>query len=303
MPTHDSMKPGKRIVSGAVAGILAVSMTPAIALAEEPIEQNAEPATAAQDLEAEQPDVIDATEEDAPEAPQSEAGTDEAPDEAVEAIEGEEAVIEDDEEAEEDPAPEEAAESEAAVDDAEETAIDETAEASDDAEEAEEPAEAVEATETLGTQAAVILQAAGTEEYELKGSGVTVCKETVSNKTFNVAAGQALLIEGTDNEPLVFENCIFNLSGMNLLFKGITGASSYYNGETAAKLCIGKNVTFKNCTFITGENASSISGNGNDACINLHNGDIAFKDCNVTGNGVLGQFMGLYGAKIGRAHV
>ena len=93
MPTHDSMKPGKRIVSGAVAGILAVSMTPAIALAEEPIEQNAEPATAAQDLEAEQPDVIDATEEDAPEAPQSEAGTDEAPDEAVEAIEGEEAVI------------------------------------------------------------------------------------------------------------------------------------------------------------------------------------------------------------------
>ena len=296
MPTHDSMKPGKRIVSGAVAGILAVSMTPAIALAEEPIEQNAEPATAAQDLEAEQPDVIDATEEDAPEAPQSEAGTDEAPDEAVEAIEGEEAVIEDDEEAEEDPAPEEAAESEAAVDDAEETAIDETAEASDDAEEAEEPAEAVEATETLGTQAAVILQAAGTEEYELKGSGVTVCKETVSNKTFNVAAGQALLIEGTDNEPLVFENCIFNLSGMNLLFKGITGASSYYNGETAAKLCIGKNVTFKNCTFITGENASSISGNGNDACINLHNGDIAFKDCNVTGNGVLGQFMGLYGA-------
>ena len=50
MPTHDSMKPGKRIVSGAVAGILAVSMTPAIALAEEPIEQNAEPATAAQDL-------------------------------------------------------------------------------------------------------------------------------------------------------------------------------------------------------------------------------------------------------------
>ena len=295
MPTHDSMKPGKRIVSGAVAGILAVSMTPAIALAEEPIEQNAEPATAAQDLEAEQPDVIDATEEDAPEAPQSEAGTDEAPDEAVEAIEGEEAVIEDDEEAEEDPAPEEAAESEAAVDDAEETAIDETAEASDDAEEAEEPAEAVEATETLGTQAAVILQAAGTEEYELKGSGVTVCKETVSNKTFNVAAGQALLIEGNNDGPTIYENCVFNLSGTNLLFKGITGATSYYNGETAAKLCIGKDVIFKNCTFITGEGAASLSGSGNDACINLHNGNITFDGCNITGTGFLGQFLGLYG--------
>lgn len=254
---HDSQKPGKRIVAGAVAGMLAVSMTPAIALAEEPVEQDAEIVSASQELPNDQQDIVDSTEngeptEDATEATEADAESEEALDEADEAIEGEEAV--------------------------------------------EEAEEAAEPEQKLGVQAEVILQTAGTEEYTLQEDGVTVCKETASNKILNVGAGQALLIEGTDKEPLVFENCVFNLSGMNLLFNGITGASSYYNGETAAKLCIGKNVTFKNCTFITGENASSISGNGNDACINLHNGDIVFNDCNVTGNGVLGQFMGLYGA-------
>lgn len=314
MPTHDSTKPGKRIVSGAVASILAVSMTPAIALAEEPIEQNAEPAAATQDLEAEQPDIIDATEEDTPEAPQSEAGTDEAPDEAVEAIEGEKAVIEDDAEAEEAPASEEAAESKVAVDDTEETAIDETAEASDDAEEAEEPAEAVKATETLGTQASILLQAASTAVYQLETTGVTVCSTGATDTTFNVGAGQALLIEGTDDpkESVVFENCIFNLSGRTELFQSVAGASGstyytyYYSGETRAKLCVGGNVVFKNCKFI-GKDVTSLfvykeendkwSSSGQDACISLHDGNISFvEECEVIGENVWGQFVSLYGS-------
>lgn len=243
MPIQDNRKAGKHIVSSAVAGILAVSMTPAIALAEEPIEQNAEPAAAAQNLEGEQPAVTDIAEEDTTEEPETEAGSDEVLNEAVETIEGEEA-----------PAIEEAAESKV-VDEAEETTIDEAAGASDDTEETEKPAETVKATKNrIGAQAAVILQTAGTKEFELNKTGVTVCQESVKDTTFNVTAGQALLIEGINHDGLlVFENCIFNLSGQTELFQSVAGASGstyYYNGETRAKLCVGGNVVFRNCKFI-----------------------------------------------------
>ena len=284
MPTHDSMKPGKRIVSGAVAGILAVSMTPAMALAEEPVEQDTQTASASQELGNEGQTAIEDTEE----APLAEDAADASDLEAVSEDDALEAVEGVDESFEEAVTPEEEAESE--------EVLDVTDEAIEDEEAAEEAEEAAEPEQKLGVQAAAILQTAGNVDYDLN-EGINVCKESASNTNFNVSEGQALMLSGTEEAPLVFSDCVFNLSGATITLSGNYGFK-YDSGETITKLFVGNYVTFKNCTFIADGNfgASSSSTAGYDACIYLWGDKVDFYKCSITGQNYLGQFMGLYGA-------
>lgn len=128
---------------------------------------------------------------------------------------------------------------------------------------------------------------------ELK-DGVNVIKEGAEGMTFNIDEGKCVMIEGTDEDPIIFKNCTFNLSGKTVKISGNQGVS-YYNGETATKLFIGKNVQFDGCTFVSANGMKSTS-NGWDACIYFFSGEIVLNNCTATASDYQGQFLGLYGS-------
>lgn len=94
------------------------------------------------------------------------------------------------------------------------------------------------------------LVAAGTSE----APGITIIQENGSDTTYNIGEGQVVMIANQNNEePIIFENCTFNLSGKTSKISGTQNGIKYNNGETVTKLFISGNVTFINCFFITQE--------------------------------------------------
>lgn len=145
-------------------------------------------------------------------------------------------------------------------------------------------------------------------EYELVPDGYTVVVNDVSDATFNVGDDQVVILCGQqapEDDPVVFTNCTFNLSGGTVKLSGNIPIDpndedkklSYNNGEVITKLWIGGNVRFDNCTFVTQEGAKKTSDKeGFDACIYFYSGDIVLNDCKLQATDYEGQFLGLYGA-------
>lgn len=133
------------------------------------------------------------------------------------------------------------------------------------------------------------------EEVSLE-AGVNIIRTGAVDKVYNIDTGKAVMICGTDAEPIRFENCTFNLSGETVRISGNQDGISYNNGEVVTKLWIGENVQFDNCIFVS-ENGGKSTGAGYDASIYFFSGDIVLKGCTLTGNGWNGQFLGLYGSK------
>lgn len=131
------------------------------------------------------------------------------------------------------------------------------------------------------------------EAYELN-DGVNIAREGLTDRTFNIDEGKVLMIEGTDTDPIVFKNCTFNLSGSTMKISGNQQGISYNSGETITKLFVGKNVRFDNCAFVS-NGGQRLTTAGYDACIYFFGGDIELNGCTLTGTNYQGQFMGLYG--------
>lgn len=125
--------------------------------------------------------------------------------------------------------------------------------------------------------------------------GVTVLTEGATDVTYNVGEGKVLALVGSaDKEnPVIFKNCNFNLSGKTMSPGKVDGIS-YANGETYTKLLIGGNIQFDNCTIVS-ENGQRSKTSGNDACIYIGgSGDVVFHDTTISGTDYFGQFFALY---------
>ena len=137
------------------------------------------------------------------------------------------------------------------------------------------------------------LVAAGTSE----SPGVTIIQENGSDTTYNIGEGQVVMIANQNNEePIIFENCTFNLSGKTSKISGTQNGIKYNNGETVTKLFISGNVTFINCLFITQEGATKSTSAGYDAAIYFYSGNINLNQCTAKAENYNGQFLGLYGS-------
>ena len=147
----------------------------------------------------------------------------------------------------------------------------------------------------IATEAIAQVAVTVSTEVELQ-DGVNVIKEGNEGVTYNVDEGKAVMIEGTDADPIVFKDCTFNLTGKTLKISGNQEGVSYNSGDTAAKLWIGKNVQFDKCTFVTDNTGERQGSEGWDACIYFYNGNIVLNGCSITGTDYQGQFMGLYGS-------
>lgn len=156
--------------------------------------------------------------------------------------------------------------------------------------------------------------AAGGTETESDGSGtqattarvlkqgVNVISSGATGEVFNIDEGKALMISGqqaSEETPIVFTNCAFNLSGKTVRINEAqtdeSGKKVDHNGAAITKLWIGGNVVFRNCTFITAEGASKLTSEGNDAAIYFYNGMIDLYGCTLKAEGYNGQFLGFYG--------
>lgn len=133
------------------------------------------------------------------------------------------------------------------------------------------------------------------EDSNVLKEGVNITKEGATDQTFDIGEGQVLMISGQD-DPIVFDNCTFNLSGGTVKISGDQQGISYNNGETVTKLWIGGNVTFNNCTFVTQAGATKTTSAGYDAAIYFFGGDINLNGCTLSAKGYNGQFLGLYGS-------
>lgn len=283
---------GKRIATSAMAGILAVSMTPGLALADDAADQNQNPAseesqladpdsaTPTVDGSASDPAAEDALDTSNTDNTASDPIVSEADDESVEP----EGVEEDEEESSDD----------AAETDGEALDVN----APEDEEESEEGT-AAESASTFTLPGTVSTLEANPEEAVLVDgvNSINASIPATESKTYNVTDGKVLVIAGSDDpdNPVVIENCVFNLTGTTMYFRNSLGIG--YTGESLARLAIGKNVVFKNCRFITPSGSSATKG-GNDACISLFGGNAQFDDCEIAGTGFMGQFMGLYGSAV-----
>ena len=128
--------------------------------------------------------------------------------------------------------------------------------------------------------------------------GVNINKTGAANMVYNIGEDTVLMISGQGSaEPIVFENCTFNLSGGTVSISGNQDGISYNNGETITKLWIGGNVQFENCKFVTEPDATKTSSAGYDACIYFFSGDIQLDNCLLQAEGYNGQFLGLYGSE------
>ncbi|MBM6868718.1 right-handed parallel beta-helix repeat-containing protein, partial [Collinsella tanakaei] len=157
--------------------------------------------------------------------------------------------------------------------------------------------------------------AAGGTETESDGSGtqattaraleqgVNVISSGATGEVFDIDEGKALMISGqhaSEGSPIVFTDCAFNLSGETVKLSGTQtdengNSVAYNNGEAVAKLWVGGNVEFHNCTFITEEGASRSTTAGYDAAIYFYNGMIDLYGCTLKAEGYNGQFLGFYG--------
>ena len=127
--------------------------------------------------------------------------------------------------------------------------------------------------------------------------GVNILRTGASSQTFNVADGQALMINSpADGSAIEFSDCTFNLAGGTVKISGNQDGISYNNGETVTKLFVGGNVTFNNCTFVTAEGARKTTTAGYDAAVYFFSGDINLQGCALKAEGYNGQFLGLYGS-------
>ncbi len=157
----------------------------------------------------------------------------------------------------------------------------------------EEPVETLTETSEESTEDATTTDEE--EDSNVLKEGVNITKEGATNQTFDIGDGQVLMISGQD-DPIVFDNCTFNLSGGTVKISGKQQGISYNNGETVTKLWIGGNVTFNNCTFVTQAGATKTTSAGYDAAIYFFGGDINLNGCTLSAKGYNGQFLGLYGS-------
>lgn len=133
---------------------------------------------------------------------------------------------------------------------------------------------------------------------DLNATGVTIMKEGANGLTFDIGDGQVVMISGQGaEEPIVFNNCIFNLSGGTVKISGDQDGISYNNGEVVTKLWIGGDVEFNNCRFVTAEGATKTTSAGYDVAIYFYSGNIDLNDCTLAAEGYNGQFLGLYGSE------
>ena len=138
-----------------------------------------------------------------------------------------------------------------------------------------------------------------TPDSPLNETGVTILKSGAEDTVFNIGEEQVLMISGQDqpdNEPIIFKNCTFNLSGGTVKISGNQEEISYNNGETVTKLFISGNVQFDNCRFVTAEGAAKTTSAGYDAAIYFFSGNIVLNRCDLSAEGYNGQFLGLYGS-------
>lgn len=175
------------------------------------------------------------------------------------------------------------------------TVPEETTDATETTEEVkEEPVETLTETSEESTEDATTTDEE--EDSNVLKEGVNITKEGATDQTFDIGEGQVLMISGQD-DPIVFDNCTFNLSGGTVKISGDQQGISYNNGETVTKLWIGGDVTFNNCTFVTQEGATKTTSSGNDAAIYFFGGDINLNGCTLSAKGYNGQFLGLYGSE------
>lgn len=174
------------------------------------------------------------------------------------------------------------------------TVPEETTDATETTEEVkEEPVETLTETSEESTEDTTVTDVE--EDSNVLKEGVNITEEGATDQTFDIGEGQVLMISGQD-DPIVFDNCTFNLSGGTVKISGDQQGISYNNGETVTKLWIGGDVTFNNCTFITQEGATKTTSSGNDAAIYFFGGDINLNGCTLSAKGYNGQFLGLYGS-------
>ena len=129
-------------------------------------------------------------------------------------------------------------------------------------------------------------------------AAININKTGATNMVYNIGEDTVLMISGQGSaEPIVFENCTFNLSGGTDRISGSQDGISYNNGDTITKLWIGGNVQFENCKFVTEPGATKTTSAGNDACIYFFSGDIQLDNCLLQAEGYNGQFLGLYGSE------
>lgn len=175
------------------------------------------------------------------------------------------------------------------------TVPEETTDATETTEEVkEEPVETLTETSEESTEDATTTDEE--EDSNVLKEGVNITKEGATDQTFDIGEGQVLMISGQD-DPIVFDNCTFNLSGGTVKISGNQEEIDYNNGETVTKLWIGGDVTFNNCTFITQEGATKTTSSGYDAAIYFFGGDINLNGCTLSAKGYNGQFLGLYGSE------
>lgn len=174
------------------------------------------------------------------------------------------------------------------------TVPEETTDATETTEEVkEEPVETLTETSEESTEDATTTDEE--EDSNVLKEGVNITKEGATDQTFDIGEGQVLMISGQD-DPIVFDNCTFNLSGGTVKISGNQEEIDYNNGETVTKLWIGGDVTFNNCTFITQEGATKTTSSGYDAAIYFFSGNINLNGCTLSAEGYNGQFLGLYGS-------
>lgn len=175
------------------------------------------------------------------------------------------------------------------------TVPEETTDATETTEEVkEEPVETLTETSEESTEDATTTDEE--EDSNVLKEGVNITKEGATDQTFDIGEGQVLMISGQD-DPIVFDNCTFNLSGGTVKISGNQEEIDYNNGDTVTKLWIGGDVTFNNCTFITQEGATKTTSSGYDAAIYCFGGDINLNGCTLSAKGYNGQFLGLYGSE------
>ncbi len=126
--------------------------------------------------------------------------------------------------------------------------------------------------------------------------GVNIIQKGAVDTEYDVGEGKTVMIAGTADTPIVFDNCVFNLSGKTVKISGNQNGISYKNGEVVTKLWIGQNVIFNDCTFLA-ENGGKSTSAGFDAAIYFFSGDIQLNKCKLEGKAWEGQFMGLYGSQ------
>ena len=165
-----------------------------------------------------------------------------------------------------------------------------------------------EEDDDTSTQTEVYALTSSTAVTDSLGNKILTLTEGASDTIYYVEDGSALCIKGTgtttgsngtsDDDPIVFENCTFVLTGYTCQINkgGVSGVGD--NGESLARLAVAGNVTFKNCTITFStenyEDGGSSTTAGYDCALYLFTGNITFDDCTITGTDWYGQGIGTF---------